>query len=75
MGTLRGCLVCPFSIFIFSKNKKNAFENVLVLNFENIFSENILKKRLKTENKDFSFSMFSIKGKRGDMSCNYYQLR
>ena len=46
-----------------------------VLKFENIFSENILKKRLKIENNDLSFSMFSLKGKRGGMSHNYYQLR
>jgi len=62
-------------LFSFSVKKENAFENVFVLNFENIFSENILKKRLKTENKDLSFSMFSLKGKRGGTSRNYYQLR
>jgi len=65
------------SIFLFSFSVKteNTFENVFLLNFENIFSENILKKRLKTENKDLLFSMFSLKGKRDGMSRNYYQLR
>ena len=54
-------------LFSFLVKTENVFENVFVLNFENIF-----KKRLKIENKNVSFLMFSLKRKCGDMSRNYY---